>query len=370
MNFKIEKEEFTKGLYRAQSIVEKKGTMPILLNVLIETQGSEITIIATDLEIAIKGNHPAQILKEGRATISAKKLYEVVKELPEKVVSVRLKDNQWVEISSGKSLFNILGLSAENFPSLPIYEEEGFYLSEGNVLKEMIEKTLFAVSSDESRYNLTGVFLIKAEGDDTGIRMVATDGYRLSMIDRPLKMEGKGIEAGILLPKKGLLELSKMLNDEGEKVGLKLKNNNLVIKKNNLVLIMRLLDAEFPDYKQVIPSKAKRHIQMQRNQLLESLHRVSLLSSEKTKGVKFHFIQDLLELSSYNPEIGEAKEEMVIDYKGEDLIAGFNARFILEVLNALTSEDIIFGLEDEKSPVIILPTNDEKHTCVVMPMRI
>jgi DNA polymerase-3 subunit beta len=370
MEFRIEKEEFSRGLYRGQSVVEKKGTMAILANVLIEAQGTGISITATDLEIGIKGSYPAEIVKEGRSTLSAKKLYEVVKELPEKNVTLRLRENQWVEIASGKSVFNIMGLAAETFPSLATYEEEGFLPVELEILREMVEKTIFAVSTDESRYNLTGVFLSKAGAEEEGMRMVATDGYRLSMIDRSLKLPGQGVESGILLPKKGLAELSRLLDEGGEKIWIKVMNNNFIVKKENVVLIMRLLDAEFPDYRQVIPQKAKRHFRMKRSQILESLHRVSILSSEKTRGVKFHFSQDLLELSTSNPELGEAKEELPIDYKGEDVSVGFNSRFILEVLDIMTSDEVIFQLEDGKSPAIIRPANDPMHTCVVMPMRI
>lgn len=371
MEFMIDKEEFVRGLFRAQSVVEKKGTMPILLNVLIETRENGVSITATDLEIGIKGSYAANIKDPGSITLSAKKLYEVIKELPEKTVSFRLKENQWAEILSGKSLFNIMGISAETFPSFPAYEEEDFVGLQAAMLREMVDKTIFAVSADESRYNLTGVFLTRRDGEEgKNLRMVATDGYRLSLIDRPLNQEIKGVENGILLPKKGLVELSKLLDEEGEEIWVKLKNNNFIVKKDNVVLIMRLLDAEFPDYQQVIPSKIKRHIRMKRNQLLESLRRVSILSSEKTKGVKFHFSQDLLELSSYNPDFGEAKEEFSVDYKGEDLAVGFNYRFVLEVLNILNSEEILFELEDGVSPAVIRPANDEKHTCVVMPMRI
>ncbi|NWF55214.1 MAG: DNA polymerase III subunit beta [Syntrophaceae bacterium] len=371
MEFLIDKGEFTKGLFLSQSVVEKKGTMPILLNVLIETKENAILITATDLEIGIKGQYPGEVQKPGNITLSAKKLYEVVKELPEKRVSFRMKENQWVEIKSGKSLFNIMGVSAETFPSFPAYEEEEFILMEAAVLREMIEKTLFAVSTDESRYNLTGVFFTRyQEEEGQKMRMVATDGYRLSLIDRGLKAEIGGLEKGILLPKKGLVELSRLLEEEGEEIWLKLKNNNLIVKKENVVLIMRLLDAEFPDYHQVIPTQTKRRIRMKRNHLLESLKRVSILSSEKTKGVKFHFAEDLLELSSYNPDFGEAKEEFSIEYRGEELTVGFNYRFILEVLNILSSEEIVMEFEDGVSPAIIRPANDEKHTCVVMPMRI
>ena len=371
MEFVIDREELVKGLFMSQSVVEKKGTMPILLNVLIETKENGISITATDLEIGIKGLFSAEVKNPGSITISAKKLYEVAKELPENDVSFRLKENLWVEICSGKSLFNIMGISAETFPSFPAYEEENFIAVEGPILREMVDKTIFAVSSDESRYNLTGVFFTKKDGEEEkNLRMVATDGYRLSLIDRPLGIEFEGLENGVLLPKKGLAELTRLLEEEGSEVWVKLKNNNFIVRKDTVVLIMRLLDAEFPDYQQVIPKKTKRHIRMPRNRILEALRRVSLLSSEKTKGVKFHFSQDLLELSSYNPDFGEAKEELSVEYKGEDLTAGFNYRFIIEVLNILSSEEIIFELEDGASPAIIRPEDDDKHTCVVMPMRI
>jgi DNA polymerase-3 subunit beta len=218
---------------------------------------------------------------------------------------------------------------------------------------------------------LTGVFFVRKEGEkDREFRMVATDGYRLSMIDRSFGKEMEDLKNGVLLPKKGLVEMNKLLEEDGEEVRIKLKGNNFIVKKDKVVLIMRLLDAEFPDYRQVIPPQTKRHIKMKRSQIMESLKRVSILSSEKTRGVKFQFSPDILELSSYNPEFGEAKEEIVIDYQGENLVVGFNSRFVLEVLNIIRSEDVIFDIEDSGSPAIIRPAEDEKHTCVIMPMRI
>ena len=370
MEFIIDKNEFVKGLYQAQSIVEKKGTMPILLNVLIEAFEGTVSITATDLEIAVKAKHAADIKKEGKSTVSAKKLYEVVKELPDKQVLMKQKENQWVEVSSGKSIFNIMGISAETFPTLPPHQEEEFINVKSQTLREMIEKTIFSVSNDESRYNLTGVFLTQKKEAEKEIRMVATDGYRLSLIDRPIESMIVGLEEGILLPKKGLTELNKLLQEEGEEMSIKMKQNNCIAKKDDTVLVMRLLDAEFPDYRQVIPPKSRHQLKMDRIALLESLHRVSILSSEKTKGVKFHFMKDTLELSSYSPDIGEAKEELSIEYKGEDIIVGFNAKFILDVLNILNSDQILFNLEDGVSPSVIRPTDDLAHTCVVMPMRI
>lgn len=371
MEFIIEKEEMLRGLSRIQNVVEKKIAMPILSNALIECKGEEISITATDLEIGLQGFYRAKVLEEGRFTVSAKKLFEVVKELPEKEVIFRSSQNQWIEVICGKANFKIMGLSAETFPSLPAYEEEGFFTIRGKIFREMIERTIYAVSMDESRYNLRGHFLAQwRKENDQGLRMVTTDGYRISIIDRGLAGEIKGLEKGILLPKKGMSELNRLISENGENIEVKLKNNNFIVRLENVILIMRLLDAEFPDYQQVIPKKTKRKVRIKREILLNSLKRVSLFASEKTRGVKFHFGQGFLELTSYSPEIGEAKEEISIDFRGEDLIVGFNARFILEILSSFYSEEVDLEMEDERSPAILRPTNDIQHTCVIMPMRI
>jgi DNA polymerase-3 subunit beta len=237
--------------------------------------------------------------KRRKSNRIGKKLYEVVKELSEREVTCRLRENQWIEILCGKSNFKILGLAAESFPSLPTYEEEGFVDIKAHPFREMIEKTIYAVSNDETRYNLRGLFLIqqgkrKREGTaDGGYPM----GYRISMVDRNFDQEMKGLEKGILLPRKGMAELNRLIDEGAETIKIKIKNNNFIVRKDSVVLIMRLLDAEFPDYQQVIPVKTKRQIRMRREKFLEALRRVALLSSEKTRGVKFHFSKDTLELS-------------------------------------------------------------------------
>lgn len=371
MEFMIEKEVFAKGLHRLQGIIDKKGTMPILLNVLIEAKDKEINITATDLEVGFKESHNAEIKKEGRIGILGKKLYEIVKEMPEKYISLKLKENFWVEIKSGKSIFNIMGIEVDKYPSLPAYDEGADFVEVPNkVINEMIIKTIFAVSNDETRRNLMGVFMTQViKEENKFLRMVGTDGYRLSMIDRPLDREIKGVEKGILLPKKGLWELAKILDEDGDKILISVKNNNFIVKNGKKTLIIRILDAEFPDYRQVIPEKTKIKICLKRKDFLESLRRVSILSSEKTKGVKFILREKVMELSSYNPEIGEAKEEILAEYKGEELIVGFNARFVLEALDNFESDDVIMSMEDANSPAIFKPAGDDHHKCIIMPMR-
>lgn len=370
MEFSIRRDEFAKGLHRIQSIVDKKVNMPILLNVLLEAKGKNINLIATDLEVGFKEIHNADIKREGKITLLGKKLYEIIKEMPEESVSLKQKENFWVEITSGKSVFNIMGMNAEKFPSLPSFGEEEFAAANKEIIKEMISKTIFAVSSDETRRNLSGVYMTQETIEEYKfLRMVATDGYRLSMIDRKIDEEIKGLTKGVILPKKGLWELSKILDEDGEKILIKIKDNNFIAKRDKITLIIRLLDAEFPDYRQVIPHKTKINISLKRDEFLDSLRRVSILSSEKTKGVKFHFKGNVMELSSYNPELGEAKEEISANYKGEDFMVGFNSRFVLEVLNIFDSEEVGLNMEDPASPAVFRPLNDEQHKCVIMPMR-
>ncbi len=370
MEFIIDKDTLTKGLQRVQGILDKKGTMPILLNVLIEAKGKEIIITATDLEVGFKETHIAEIKKEGKIGLLGKKIFEIVKELPEKQVSFKLKENLWVEVISGKSIFNIMGIEVDKYPSLPSYEEDDFIEASDKVINEMINKTIYAVSNDETRRNLLGVFINQEEREENKfLRMVATDGYRLAMIDRQIEREISGVGKGILVPKKGLWELNKILDENGERILIAVKNNNFIIKKGKKTLIVRLLDADFPDYKQVIPEKTKIKIILKREEFLEALKRVSILASEKTRGVKFSLLDKNMELSAYNPEIGEAKEEISAEYKGENLIVGFNSRFILEALDSFESEEVILEMEDANSPAIFKPAGDDLHKCVIMPMR-
>jgi len=373
MNVTIDREAFVRILGRVQGVVDKRHALAMLTNVLIEADDGVLRVVATDLEVSLQQTSQAKITKSGRAATSARTLFEIVRESPTDEITLKSLDNQWIEVVYGKSRFKLMGVDPQDHPGMPQIATNGAKAGSVEIgagdLAEMVRKTVFAVSIDDTRSNLSGVFLTKGSKKGS-LRMVATDGYRLSLIDRAMKTEIPELEKGILLPKKGLAELSRLLEEEGEQVWIKLKNNNLIIKKENVVLIMRLLDAEFPDYNQVIPSQTKRHIRIKRGHLLESLKRVSILSSEKTKGVKFHFGENLLELSSYNPDFGEAKEELSVEYMGEELTVGFNYRFVLEVLNILNSEEIIMEFEDGVSPAVIRPANDEKHTCVVMPMRI
>ena len=370
MQFKINKNEFLTGLAKVQGIVEKKHTMPILANVLIETKNDEIIITATDLEVGIKSSYKAVTIEAGKITISAKKLYEIIKELPDKEIIFSTKNNFWVEIKCSKSIFNLVGLSPDEFPKFPEVTVNN-KINKSN-LSEMIDKTLFSVSNDETKFNLTGIH-IKLENIDNinYFVFVSTDGHRLSMIKREYEdqLEGKYKE-GFILPKKGIVEIKKLLEIIDDNVSIGISDNNFAVNNKNTTLIMRMVDGEFPDYKRVIPDKVDNVATIDKNSFLHALKRISILSSEKSKGVKLNIKNDFLTLTSSNPELGDAKEEMEIIYNGEDISIGFNAKYIIDILQVINSDNIMLNLKDNISPGRINPEGDEHHVAVIMPMRL
>ena len=372
MRFTIEKEVFIKGLARIQGIVEKKNTIPILANVLIEAADGEIQLTATDLEVGMKASYPATVSAPGKITVSAKKLYEIIKELPEQEIDFNAKENCWIEIRCGKAYFNIVGLSAEEFPYFPHFKKEQFIAVDGTLLKEMIDKTFFSISTDESKYNLNGIYFRAVEADGKPmLRLVATDGHRLSLIQKPIDVSHiEQLAKGVIFPRKGIFELKKMAEESDGELLLGFFDNNAVIQKNQTVVVMRLVDGEFPDYNRVIPQSNDLTARIPRDSFLHALRRMSILSSEKSKGVKIELKENLLEMSSSNPEFGDAREDIEIEYQNEEICVGFNARYLIDILNAQAEEKICLALRDKLSPGLITPSDNQEYLAVIMPMRL
>jgi DNA polymerase-3 subunit beta len=372
MHFSIEKEVFLKGIARVQGIVEKKNTIPILSNVLIEAVDNQIHITATDLEVGMKATYPAKVTSSGKITVSAKKLFEIIRELPEKEIDFNAKENCWIEIRCGKTFFNIVGLSAEEFPFFPSFQKEQFFSIDGKQLKEMIDKTVFSISTDESKYNLNGIYFRSLQvGEKQLLRMVATDGHRLAMIQKEIGASNiEQLAKGVIFPRKGILELRKMAEDNDGNLQLGFLDNNAVIQKDKTVVVMRLVDGEFPDYDRVIPKDNERVAEIPCDAFLHALRRMSILSSEKSKGVKIVLRENLLELSSSNPEVGDAREDFDIDFHGEEIAVGFNARYLIDILNAQTGEKVRMALRDKLSPGLLTPCETDDYLTVIMPMRL
>ena len=368
MEIKAKRGELLATLYWTQSIVERRNTMPILANVLIEAQKNDIRLTATDLEVGVRGQVDGDVVKEGTVTLSAKKLYEIIREVPEDQVRLKRLENEWVEIRGGKSIFKIVGMEAKEFPQFPKFEGKALSPIPASLVREMIERTIFAVSTDETRYSLNGVFVEQGEGGN--IRMVATDGHRLAFEERTVGV--LGLSKGVIVPRKGLSELKKLLEsgDDGM-VSLGFKENMGLVVKDKVELFMRLIDGDFPDYTKVIP-KGNPHIaKLDHDELLQALRRVSILSSERYKGIRMEFSEDKVSISANNPDLGEATEDIEAEYKGKQISIGFNARYLIDVLGVLNVDgEVAIELKDELSPSVIRKAGADGFLYVLMPMRL
>jgi DNA polymerase-3 subunit beta len=369
MKFTVAKEKFLEALQRVQNVVEKKNTVQILSNVLLASDKDSLSLTATDLEVGINVLLPIEKGAEGKVAVSAKNLVEIVKELPNKPVTLSKKENNWVEISCQKSTFNLVGLGHEEFPPLPSFENKNYLSVNSASAREMIDKTLFSVSTDETRYHLNGVFFETVENNL--LRMVSTDGHRLAFIDKELLLEGSDqFKRGIIIPKKGLAELRRLLDDKAESFQMALDKGNLLVKLDRTLLFVRLIEGDYPDYEQVIPKKNEKRLTVDREEFLGSLRRVSLLANEKSRGVKLSLRENALTITSSNPDLGDAKEELDVDFKHEPVEIGFNARYIIECLSILETDKVTFDLNDKLSPGLLRPAGRSDYTYIVMPMRI
>jgi DNA polymerase-3 subunit beta len=372
MMIEIEKKDLISLLSKTQNIVEKRNTMPILVNVLLEAENGTLKVFATDLEVSLTDETPVLKDKKGRVAVNAKNLFDIVKELEEAPIQLTRKENNWLEIRQKRSVFNIVGISAEEYPVFPSYSTKDFIKIEAAVLSDMIEKTLYSVSNDETRYHLNGVYLERHSTNGKDVyRMVATDGHRLSLVDRQIELKGAGMpNHGVIIPRKGLFEIKKLLDMMGGEFEMAVEGSQLIVRHGSTVLMVRLIEGKYPNYQQLIPQNLTNHAHVHRETLLASLKRVSLLSNQKYKGVTLSLAPGRMEISSNNPELGDAKEEIEIRYKGAEIKIGFNARYMLDVLNSFDDDEVDIDLNDQLSPGLMRPHNDSSYTCVVMPMRI
>ncbi len=371
MKLKIKKEEILKGLQRIQGVVEKKNTMPILSNMLLTAEVSGIQIVATDLEIGLRGHYAAEVGTPGAVIVSAKKMYEIVRELPDENIRIETEEGNWVRVLSGHAQFKLVGLPKEEYPSLPDVAEEGMITIEGATLRDMIKKTLYSVGENDTRYVLNGLFVhMSPVKNGLTIRMVGTDGHRLSMIDRVVDAKHK--EESMIVPKKAMLELRRLLEEDPSAGELRVGfgKNHALFKRDGLMMVSKLIDGNYPNYLQVVPAQNTKKVTVSREMITHAVRRVSILSKEKTNAVKLQLEKNRLVLSTNNPEVGEANEELTVDYTGEALAIGFNSRYLMDVLTAMDKETIRLELNDPLSPCLIMEEGDEHYKCVVMPMRV
>jgi DNA polymerase-3 subunit beta len=378
MELVIERISLLNSLTMVQGIVERRNTVPILGHVLIEPEEDRLRLSATDLEVGIRTEIPSERGEPGPLTLNARKLFEVVRETEGDKISIKALDNDWFELRCGRARFKMMSLDPRSFPAMPSSSSrngeapapaiKGELKLAASEMAKMIDKTIFAVSPDEARYNLSGVYVV-APALGT-VRMVATDGHRLSMIDR--EADGFSMPAGTIIPRKGLVELRKLLDQAGDNEAQLMLDGQLArLRRGSTEISMRLVEGEFPDYNGVIPGQSRYQIHVGRDALLNAMKRASIFSNERYHGVKLALADGTLTVSSTSPEMGEASETLDVDFKGDEFSIGFNAQYIQQVLNVLPSDsEAILGLSDEVTAGVITTSSDSGFQYVVMPMRL
>jgi DNA polymerase-3 subunit beta len=375
LSINVSKEDFLPALNSLQSITGKKGTMAILANILIHTQENFIELIATDLEVGIKKNVAAEILSPGSLTLPAKILYEIVRESGSENIKIEEKDKNWARIKAGSSMYNLAGTSSEDYPKFPEYNEESLVSLPCEIIKELIDKTIFSAAQErESNYTLTGI-LIEKEKKEEGksfLRMVSSDGHRLSIMEKDLDKESDNIiiEKNTLIPRKGVSEIKKVC--EGQKIfSMGADKKQLIVKTKNSLMIVRLMNGEFPDYTSIVNVIEKNNvIEIDRSNFLESLKRTNLFTEDTFNAIQLSVDDNKLILSSQNMDFGNAKDEMAINYSGEPLDLGFNCRYFIDTLQVMRSGTIKAYVNSDQSPCLIEGEDDQGFVSIIMPMKI
>src|SRR5579872_1386864 len=368
MNLTIAKEQIINGLQAVQNVVSTRTTLPILSNVLMRAEGDRLEFTATDLDVTVACAVEASIKKPGATTVPVKKLFGIVRELNNPEIEIEVDDKNVCNIRSGASFYKINGLGADEFPPLPKFKEDKKVIVPQEKIKGMMKKTSFAISTDESRYVLNGIFISLKEHKMT---MVATDGRRLAMVDEEVDVSEKS-QGEFIAPAKAVNELNRLLQDKGN-VEVRYTDNQasftLRDEKNGSVLIVtKLIEGNYPNYRQVIPTEVKERVSLVREEFLHALKRAEIMTSEKSNSVKLTFGKNKLEITANSPEVGEAKESLAVNYKGPEMAIAFNPKYMIDPLNALANDEVFIELIDELSPGVLKINGPFLY--VVMPMRL
>lgn len=363
MKFQIDRDRFLEGLQQVQHVVSTRTTLPILSNVLIEAGDGGLKLTTTDLDVGISGRVKADVERGGGTTLPARRLVMIIRELPSSEVSVEVDDDNVASVRSGPSFFKILGLDREEFPPLPSFDETREFTLEQAKLRDALKKTSYAISTDETRYVLNGIF---CSFKDNALTLVATDGRRLAMVEQEVEFPA-GNEVDVIVPTKCINELQRLLGNEGE-VRVRVSDSQISFELGDNILVSKLIEGNYPNFRQVIPGDPRERVTLEREVLLNAVKRVSILTSDKSNSIKLAFGPDQLQISANSPEIGEAQETLHINYKGPSMAIAFNPEFLMAPLRALDHDDVFLDLIDEMSPGVL--KIDEPFIYVLMPMRV
>jgi len=363
IKFTVTKEKILEGLQRVQNIVSTRTTLPILSNVLLQATTKGISLTTTDLDVAVRSSIEATVAKTGATTLPARKLFSILKEVVGAEIDIEVDDKNAASIRCGSSFYKIMGLPEEEFPRFPQAEGAKAIKIPQGALRDLLKKTAYAVSNDETRYVLNGVFMTFKGAKLT---VVATDGRRLALAEAESDIP-KGAETEMIIPTKAVAELQRLLTDKGD-AELSVGTNQIIINLGETAIASKLIEGTYPNYRQVIPAEAKERITIERETLLGALHRASILASEKSQSIKLNFGKNQLTITANTPDVGESRETMAINYKGKELTIAFNPQYMMDPLRNLDADEVHVELTDELSPGVL--KINEPYIYVLMPMRL
>jgi len=387
MEFVARQSAFLRELNLIQGVVEKKNTVPVLANVLLAAGSDEVGVSATDLEVSVRSSLTAAVTKPGALSVSARKLHEIVRALPDSEIHVKADGDNWVTLTCERSRFRLMGLPREDFPTLPVPSKGSARVTFGvQPFKEMVQKVIFAVTTDDARFALNGALMLLGKST---ISLVASDGHRLAYVSRPLAGKGADPEIRVVIPHKALGELSRIAEEIGGEIVFIREENQIFFEMGRCTLSSRLLEGQFPNFEKVLPRENDKVIELDRMVFGDAVRRISLIANERNRAVKVGLSKGKLEISAKNPELGEAMETIGVDYGGGEIEIGFNAKYLLDFLSAVEDSTVVLELKDEATQGLLHPgqpvaagkaakgkkadaaTGDAgEYKYVVMPMRI
>lgn len=363
MLFEIERDAFIEGLSKTVPITEKRSPLPILSHILMEARAPELVLTATDLEVGLQMRYSSNVKETGSITVPAKKIYEIIRELPSGLVSVQITEGSRVKIVSGQSEFHLAGMDASDYPAWPAFDDVKTAPIQADILLYMIDKTIFASSNDDSRFNLNGVLFEQAE-DTT--RLVATDGHRLATMDQKI---GVPFTSKVLVPKKGLQELRRLLENLKGEILVGFEEKNLLVKTDQFTMTVRLIDGDYPDYRKVIPGPSDRIVKANRANFAQSLRKVAVLTSERNRGINIQVNPGRMEVTASHPDLGTARDVIEVEYQGEEFLVIVNVAYLMESLAVIDTEAVSIEYHKDGAPIVIHPDPAKDYFNLVMPMR-
>ncbi|MGM0577218.1 MAG: DNA polymerase III subunit beta [Myxococcota bacterium] len=374
LEMEIDRTAFLGTLYKAQGVVDRKSTVNVLSHLLVEPAGDgTVKITGTDYDVVLQADLKAKVLQGGTACINGKSLFDVVKSLDSPSVHLRTLDNHWVEVTAGRSTFKLAGINPDDFPEIAAPTEVQWLGIPRGTLKDLVEKTAFSVSDDETRMNLNGVFFKVGPGEEGRARltMVSTDGHRLSQVETDVEIEGyEGSQHQAIVHKKGVQEVRRLLEGDDDTVQVGFAEGYILFRAGGTTFTVRQIEDTYPDYERVIPPSSPVKVEVDRKAMIQAVRRIAILTSSKTYIVKMELGPGKMAFTTSNPDYGEGRDEIEVDYDGEGLVVGYNYVYLLEVLNVLKGDKVLLECNDAFSPTVVTAPDEPGALFVVMPMRI